>query len=279
MRARWWHKWIIGFVWFPVLFSIVMGIGRAEVFAVPPATVGSLQARLERFPEWRSPVLPSAQGDLYYPDWMAGEWQVVSTLIEAQAPFAPDIVTPGFAASRATLQQPVTFSVRFRVEPQTLAMSSPSLIQTVPTASSSRIVADRAYNACSLTEAVLGKGSLQSVRLDPRSPNRQIAIFKGGQRLITRITARATEIPTSDRFLSSELYQQEFQSDGQLYLNQVENTIAYRRVAQDPPRIEAEQVTAIYLSPQDPDYFKVRNSPTALYRYRLTFEPAAAGRP
>ncbi|MEL6327067.1 MAG: DUF6816 family protein, partial [Cyanobacteria bacterium J06626_23] len=38
------------------------------------------------------------------------------------------------------------------------------------------------------------------------------------------------------------------------------------------PAITADQITAIYLSPRDPDYFKAFNKPVALYRYRLTFE-------
>ena len=33
--------------------------------------------------------------------------------------------------------------------------------------------------------------------------------------------------------------------------------------------IEANQITAIYLSPQDPNYFLVANHPVALYRYQL----------
>ncbi|MEW5859950.1 MAG: DUF6816 family protein, partial [Cyanobacteriota bacterium] len=37
--------------------------------------------------------------------------------------------------------------------------------------------------------------------------------------------------------------------------------------------IEADQVTAIYLSPQDPDYFKAIDRPVALYRYRLQLLP------
>ena len=35
----------------------------------------------------------------------------------------------------------------------------------------------------------------------------------------------------------------------------------------------ADQITAIYLSPQDPDYFKAKGQPVALYRYQLSFSP------
>ena len=39
----------------------------------------------------------------------------------------------------------------------------------------------------------------------------------------------------------------------------------------------ADQITAIYLSPQDPDYFKAKDKPVALYRYQLAFSPLEAG--
>ncbi len=32
-------------------------------------------------------------------------------------------------------------------------------------------------------------------------------------------------------------------------------------------------MTAIYLSPQDPNYFKAAGNPVALYRYQLTLQP------
>jgi hypothetical protein len=35
----------------------------------------------------------------------------------------------------------------------------------------------------------------------------------------------------------------------------------------------ADQMTAVYLSPQDPDFFKSGNQPVALYRYRLELIP------
>jgi hypothetical protein len=39
----------------------------------------------------------------------------------------------------------------------------------------------------------------------------------------------------------------------------------------------ANQVTAIYLSPQDPDYFAAGGRPVGLYRYRLEFFPESEG--
>jgi hypothetical protein len=88
------------------------------------------------------------------------------------------------------------------------------------------------------------------------------------------VTARATETE-GNRFITSELFQQEFRSVSQLYFNAVENTTAYAKQSEGEMAIIADQVTAIYLSPQDPDYFKTQSQgiarPVALYRYRMEF--------
>ncbi|MFM7907378.1 MAG: DUF6816 family protein, partial [Microcystis sp.] len=48
---------------------------------------------------------------------------------------------------------------------------------------------------------------------------------------------------------------------------EVETTTSYQLLS--PNKILGDQVTAIYLSPQSPDYFQAPNRPVALYRYRL----------
>ena len=237
------------------------------------ANAGPLQSRLDQFPNWRSPpTLQPASGDLYYPDWMAGDWKVTSTLVDLAAPLAPVVVTPGFETSQKLLQQPVTFVVRFELaRVAQVVPRSPFPVGTV-IAAPPKIVADRAYNGMSLATALLGQNVVQSIEIDPRSPNRQLALFQNGQRLTTQISDRGFEMPSDTEFVSSELYQQIFRSETQIYINQVENTIAYHRISTEPEQIEADQVTAIYLSPQDPDYFKARAKPVTLYRYRLWFE-------
>jgi hypothetical protein len=243
---------------------------------IAAASAGPLQLRLEQFPDWRSPpLLQPAKDDLYYPQWMSGHWEVTSTLIDLAAPLAPTIITPGFEDSQALLQKPVTFAVKFSAVPAVAQRipSSPFPVGTIsPSPNTSQIVADRTYNGMSLATALLGKDVVQSIKIDPRSPNRQIAFFQNGQQLMTQISKRGIETPSSSEFVSSELYQQFFSNDVQIYLNQVENTIAYRLKTIDPPSVEADQVTAIYLSPQDPDYFKAKTRPVTLYRYRLRFE-------
>jgi len=52
-----------------------------------------------------------------------------------------------------------------------------------------------------------------------------------------------------------------------VYLNLVETTTKYELI--NPDYIQGKQVTAIYLSPQDPDYFIAFDLPVALYYYTL----------
>jgi hypothetical protein len=230
------------------------------------AIAGTLSNRLDQFPNWQSkPSLQTAKGDLIYPDWFAGDWQVTTRLTDMVAPFAPDLVTPGFESNRQFIEKPILFSVRFVPEKAGLLPWKKL-----------GIVADRAYNGLSLSKAYLGN-TVRAVKVDPSNPNRQITLLRDERELASTVTARASE-SEGDRFTTSELFQQEFRSVSQLYFNEVENTTLYERQNGKIPEIIADQVTAIYLSPQDPDYFKTQIEgslrPVALYRYRMEFSRA-----
>lgn len=236
------------------------------------ATAGELSERLAKFPQWEklTSVQP-AVGDLAYPDWMAGDWQVKSTLVDLVAPLAPDIVTPGFEANRKQLNQPISFLVRFIPE-ESPVFSSKTLLQIGK--KSSILVADRVFNSLNLARAYLGNEAVLSVKIDPNSPNRQITLLRGDRQLVSIVSDRATETTADGEFITTEVFQQLFKGGSRPYLNKVESTTAYRQVSQSPPTIEADQVTAVYLSPQDPDYFIANSQPVALYRYRLEFSPS-----
>lgn len=224
------------------------------------AKAGELAKRLDSFPVWEKITSTKpAVGDLIYPDWMAGDWQLVSTLVDMVAPLAPDIVTPGFEGNRQYLNQPLRFQVRFVRE-------STPVVDT-----KSAVVADRAFNGLNLARAYLGDTGVISVKVDPNSPNRQITFLHHERQLISIVSARATETTSDGKFITTEVFQQIFKGGGRPYFNSVESTIAYRKLSTSNPAIEGDQVTAVYLSPQDPDYFKAGSHPVALYRYRLEF--------
>lgn len=256
------------------VLAIAAAVFACFLAGVPAARADSLSDRLAAFPEWtnKPAALESATGkDLVYPAWMAGTWQATSTLIELRAPLAPDIVTPGFEQNRNSLQQPVSFQVRFggQVPP------APSgLPRFWPVRKALPIVADRAFNGDRIARAYLGDAAVRDVRVAPDDPNRQLVVLAGDRQLISTVGARASETPDAETFIGCELTQQVYQTPNQIYLNEVEVTTAYHYDLA-AGTIRAEQLTAIYLSPQDPQYFQAAGRPVALYRYNLDLEPIA----
>nr|WP_318733243.1 hypothetical protein [Roseofilum sp. Belize Diploria] len=237
-----------------------------------PVWAGPLGDRLEQFPHWDSkPPVMAATGDLVYPDWMEGTWEVTSTLEDMVAPLAPDLVTPGFEGNRQYLHQPIEFEVRFQPASEwVLPFQGDSGWSWGKTLNQilNPIVADREFNGSHIASAYLGEGVLRSVKVDPDDPNRQIIRFGSDRQLVSLVTGRATENPNDNDFISTEVAQQVFRSQGQIYLNEVETTTAYHRLSKTG-EVEADQITAIYLSPQDPEYFRAISTPVALYRYQL----------
>jgi hypothetical protein len=242
-----------------------------SLFWCGEAKAGELSERLADFKHWEKlTTVKPAVGDLVYPEWMQGNWEVKSTLSDLAAPLAPAIVTPGFESNRQYLSQPISFKVRF-VESKVPATA----LKSIPVISSKSVavVADRAFNGLNLARAYLNDAVL-SVKVDPKNPNRQITFLRGERQLVSVVSGRATETISDRKFIGTEVFQQIFKGGGRPYFNIVESTTAYHKLDRtDPvsPVIEADQVTAVYLSPQDPNYFKAGSRPIALYRYRLEF--------
>lgn len=226
---------------------------------------GTIAERIQQFPQWNSkPIVKLAQGDLEYPEWMAGNWHVTSTLIEKSAPLAPEIISPGFEANDNYIDQAIFFKVRFG----TAYYSPPSGLFSKFKSATPSVVADRAFNGKKIAEAYLGEDNVYQVKVDPTDPNQQITFLRGDRKLISKITGRGIETPQTNEFITTEVTQQLFRSPERLYLNEVETTSDYH--LSEPGKISAEQITAIYLSPQDPDYFVAGDRPVALYRYQLS---------
>ncbi|MEA5464291.1 DUF6816 family protein [Leptothoe sp. PORK10 BA2] len=231
------------------------------------ALASPLAERVSAFPHWSSkpPVGPSA-GDLVYPEWMDGPWRMTSTLEEMAAPLAPALVTPGFEGNRQFLDVPIGADIRFQK-----ARVAQGMFLNRPLKKAEGVVSDRAFNGLSLARAYLGDDWVKAVKVDPENPNRQITFLKDNQQLVSTVTGRAVEQPDNNTFITTEVFQQFFSGNRPtVYLNEVENTTAYH-FEQD--HVVADQITAVYLSPQDPDYFKAVDQPVALYRYGLELYP------
>jgi hypothetical protein len=258
----------------PITFIIVMILSffswESVVFAE------NLSERIAQFPNWKSkPALEVAKGDLIYPDWMEGEWQVTSTLVDLVAPLSPEIVTPGFEGNRQFINQPIQFNVRFQPIEKYRAIPTNSPIP--PLKSQAVVVADRGFNGLNIGRATLGKSAILSVKVDANNPNRQMTQLPGNRQLISIVTERGRETPKPNQFVSTEICQQIFNGETSIYLNEVETTTFYTRnidkSSGKTSSVNADQITAIYLSPQDPNYFTAKGRPVSLYRYQLKLSP------
>ncbi|MGK7938704.1 MAG: DUF6816 family protein [Crocosphaera sp.] len=250
-------------------FLIILILNIILFVASPQLSqAGEIRERLTSYPDWNNkPTISQAEGDLIYPQWMEGTWIATSILREQIAPLAPEIVTPGFEKNQKYLNQPFHFKVRFR--PQKLSNTSILSLASLSSRKAS-IIADRKFNGENIAKAYLGEEQVLSVKLSPDNPNRQITFLSQDNKLISTVTGRSQETRNSQEFLTLEVTQQVFQRPYSIYLNEVETTTDYHFISDN--KVKGKQVTAIYLSPEDPDYFKAINHPVALYEYDLILE-------
>lgn len=251
------------------LWLVVLGTYLGSYLWSGAAIAGVLSDRLAQFPDWQGkPTLEVATDDLRYPAWMAGTWQVTSTLVNLVAPLAPKIETPGFAGNQKYLNQTVDFQVKFRAGTRAFWGLPGGNFTT-----SQQVMADRAFNGLQISRAYLGDRIL-SVRVKSRNPNEQVTQIRTNdgqqQQLVSLVTQRGSEIPHPDQFVASEISQQVFRGTIPPYINQVETTTLYQKLDK---QIKGEQITAIYLSPQDRNYWQSGDRPVALYRYKLQLMP------
>lgn len=288
------------FIRFLLVFFMVLGL------MVLPAEAASLTDRLNAYPDWHSkPELDPNFEEVAYPAWMSGTWTCESTLIDMVAPVLK-VKTPGFEGNRKYLNEPVRFDVRFgATKTKPMRKFGIPTIMNFSSSAQEKVVVDRVFNALSIARAYLGDGVVESVKINPDLPNEQLTTLKDGLQLLSVTTGHQSEQPDPNSFLTSELFQQIFRSSDQPFLNQVETTTKYNYLAASDvtlsnsnasssaslnansntngapveadrnkiPAIVADQYTAIYLSPQDPNYFDAIGTPVALYRYRLKLTP------
>ena len=264
---------------------LILGLIVGLIIGKTEAQAGQLADRLSAFPNWNhKPMVQAVKEDLYYPEWMEGEWNVTSMLVDKVAPLAPKVTTPGFKNSSESLKQPIQFQVRFkRVEllpklqifPLTLFFSPQESDPKNHDKIDIKIVGDRAFNGFNIGKATLGENGILSVKIDPTNPNRQMTALPGNVELVSTITGRSSVSPREDQFIATEISQQVFESSSQIYLNEVETTTGYKAEFEkvgsksEVKSIVADQVTAVYLSPKDPNFFTASGHPVALYRYQL----------
>ena len=192
--------------------------GMATAVAAPrgwlgpaPSTPGPLERRLANWPAWSLPApLPRPErGDLIWPAWFRGEWEVSSTPAEGSEP-------------------PLRWRARFQAVGEDGAL------------------ADRAFNAGQIGAALLGDG-LISVRNDPANPNRQVSRLRGDRQLESTVVGRRSTRPDDATFLADELTLQVLHGPGTPRISRVEVLGLWHRL--EDGSISGEQWQASYASP------------------------------
>ncbi|BAQ65069.1 hypothetical protein GM3709_1834 [Geminocystis sp. NIES-3709] len=225
----------------------------------------TLRERITQYPHWEHKIsLPNPTKELIFPSWFEGVWDVTSTLKEQIAPLSPEFQTPGFDSNREYINKDINFQVKFI--PSTLTFKNNNFVPTI-ISKNKRIIADRAFNGLSIAQAYLGKENVKEVIINQSNSTEQKTKFRTENELISTVIGRQQETTLSGDFITSEVTRQFFRRPDSVYLNLVETTTKYHLINQN--YIEGKQVTAIYLSPQDPDYFLAFERPVALYYYTL----------
>ena len=207
-------------------------IGLTILMSGAPAWASPLSERVDQWPAWSLPgplKRPSTKGDLIYPDWFEGLWEVNSIDVDAPED-APLIHQARFVRDRR-----------------------------------GRLVSDRSFNALAIGKALLGDKLLR-VEDDPETANRQIAKLEGDQRLETTVTGRRQEKLDAATFLADELVLQIMHAPGPPRLSRIETLSRYSRCGDD---ICADQWQGRYAPPGetlrnpalDHHHFKLRFKP------------------
>jgi len=221
-----------------ILTLLLWVLPAAAAELTPPAgTADALTQRLALWPQWSLPApLPRpGHGDLIYPAWFAGTWQVESRDLPTNdgGPAPPP-------------QPPLTYTVHFSLDRR------------------GRVVGDRAANAQAIGAAVLGAGRL-TVRDDPHNPNRQLAQLGDGRQLDSRVVGRRSLQLQSDVFLADELCLQVLHGAGAPQISRIETLSRYQHQADGS--ISGEQWQMRYPSPAEG--LAAQGSPIGHYQLRL----------
>ena len=208
----------------PRLFALLV------VLLASPVRAETLAEHVRRFPQVNEAVaMDTARGELVYPDWFFGTWQVSTTLVDLAAPLGDGVINRrAFAASRALKGKPVRFRARFVRN------------------RFGEVVADLAFNARSISEAYLGKAVIDVV-VRPEDVNRQVLKLRGGREGELVTLRRRTEGSGADRFDAAEFYQQTFTGERVPTLRAIETTTLYTR--RPTGTFTADQMTAVFLDP------------------------------
>jgi len=231
---------------------------------------------------WPGPSF-SYQKQLYYPDWLFGEWRVSSKLVAFSTPRGASLALRNAEkAAREDMQHEVQFRARFySTLPDTASNSFRVALGALP---QDAIMADRAFNCASLANATAAAApgaladappAVSSVEYDPReSPDAMRVSYTGGGRAELYLSAmRADALPEGAAptvFHTAECSRQTSMTSRSADVADYQIVSRFEQLA--PGRVALRQRVGVYLTPQAERYFEALNTAVALYDYELTME-------
>ncbi len=185
-----------------MLFKAIIVFAFLFLFITPAFASSSAEAvqntalvnRANAWPGWKLPGSFNSlvsNRDIVYPSWFMGLWLVESI----------DLKSPK--------EKPIEYQAKFKISPL------------------NEVVGDRSFNALSVGKAILGD-QLLSVKDDPKSPNRQLAIFDDQAFLETKVIGRNQSSKNESEFFVDELVLQIFHTLDVSRVKQVETLSKYR---------------------------------------------------
>lgn len=237
--------------------------------AAPASPLAALFA--EPAPAWPGPSFAYVR-QLLYPSWLFGEWACTSTLVSFDTPrgrrYVPDAAV---AAATADTGRDVSFRCRFySTLPDT---ASNALRVTLGGLPQSAVVADRAFNIKSLTDATLGTpDAVASVAYDPRdAPLRVSVVYAGTPPMRAELYLSALRGDDTsahgDVFHTAECIRQVSIGVAREAVSDYQIVCRFQR--RSPDDVLLTQKVCVYLTPQDAAYFDVASQAVGVYSYTI----------
>lgn len=235
---------------------------------------------------------PFADQELYYPQWMFGSWNATATLMRKLYPYGVDVLPSRSlveGSPRSRKEQVGDDSVTYQLHYySTLANSVQNQVTVnlglgVP---QSRIIADRAFSAKSISKAYQQLTPVQEVEWDPRKDPTRLTLYFGAgpladdmrplgeRRTEIYITARDSEYSKDDDrvYCACEKNRIVQLSPGNAIVGDTETTTEYTLL--DDNTITAVSRMAVYLTPNPNSregllWQQVGGKAVAFYDYEL----------
>lgn len=250
-----------------------VAVGPAAVRAEGTSLADKLAARDAS--QLRKPLFNVPPGELSFPAWFEGEWDCTMRFRGYQFPqlatvsreeIVKDVAIAGFqklsiAHVPDVGREKTDFVARWNRR-------------------GGKVVEDRKLNLGNVIDAVLGYRAVNDVRYDgAREPNRCSVVFEQGrtrnaERIELFTNARASESVDDGLFLCSEYFRQVTFSPSTLSSVARQAVTEYQAFwthRRDGDTIRSNLLTAAYLEPQDPLFFKAVDQPVAVYSHDLLY--------